>query len=1025
MTGTNAPIADWVTIPDLYRDPFPIYERLRAEGGVHWVPAVGRYLVTSYDAVLETELDQQAFSANEQGSLQIRAMGHSMLRRDDPEHYIERKAWQPALRPGAVKRVWTEMFRSTADRYLDEFITKGPGADLVWDFAAPYAAESLRQITGLYNSTQEDLQRWSQTMIDATGNYADDPEVWRLGEQSYTEVDEALDEMLRWHSANPDHSLISQLLRIPDYEMPIERIRANLKMTIGGGLNEPRDAIGVTAWALLRDPEQLAAVRADPKLWHAAFDESIRWVAPIGMYSRQATREVELAGVTLPAGARLGICILSANRDTAVWDSPERFDLHREPKPHLAFGKGVHVCLGAWVARAEVADVALPALFSRLHGLRLSSDRQVEIGGWVFRGMTKLPVEWERTAGQSSVVGSALGGDASASTEATSGTTRQGDVSILGTRVGGNGAAFESGSAAASPRIAIVGSGPAGCFTAQAARRAFPEAPIEVFDDLPTPYGLVRYGVAGDHAGTKAVSRQFDRLFLDDGVAFRGNVKLGRDVMLDELRQHYDAVVLATGMHTDARLSIPGAELARGAGSVTRHLNTHPDEAEPEPLGSVVAVIGHGNVALDIARLVARDSAGLEGSDIDDAAHRRFAGAVRVVHLIGRSAPVAAKFDPVMVRELASAPGVEHVVHGAGDLADDGRDARVDAIRALRESGEMSQSDHAPARVRIEWWFGATPQRIDLGDGSALALSLSHEGQASQLDVNDVITAVGFAANADSPVAPGSHETGRVAAGLYTAGWLRRGPRGTIPDQRADARGLLQLIAEDVRAGLVSSHGIGLSPLPGETSFAGWQRIDVRERLDAAPGRSRLKLPHRGDMLDTAGDLGFDLQKSAYQTGLSEEGTTEIPVSIFFATESGGAELVAEELSRMIPQSQVHDLAEVTPEQLDQDRLALLVCATYGDGEVPTGARPFHEALAAGATRLDSLRYAVFGMGDRSYDRTYSRGSEMIDEALARCGARRLGEFGRHDAAGSIPATEAAQDWVRGILAEVSAMDAV
>ena len=99
MTGTEAPIADWVTIPDLYRDPFPIYERLRAEGGVHWVPSVNRYLVTSYAAVHETELDQGVFSANEQGSLQIRAMGHSMLRRDDPEHYSERKAWQPALRP--------------------------------------------------------------------------------------------------------------------------------------------------------------------------------------------------------------------------------------------------------------------------------------------------------------------------------------------------------------------------------------------------------------------------------------------------------------------------------------------------------------------------------------------------------------------------------------------------------------------------------------------------------------------------------------------------------------------------------------------------------------------------------------------------------------------------------------------------------------------------------------------------------------------------------------------------------------
>jgi cytochrome P450 len=175
VTRASAPVADWVSIPDLYRDPFPIYERLRAEGGVHWVPQVNRYLVTSYEAVHETELDQETFSANEKDSLMIRAMGHSMLRRDDPEHYAERKAWQPVLRPSAVKRTWTALFERNVHRYLDELIAKGPGADLLWDFAAPFAAENLRELIGLHNTTQQDLQRWSQTMIDATGNYADDP----------------------------------------------------------------------------------------------------------------------------------------------------------------------------------------------------------------------------------------------------------------------------------------------------------------------------------------------------------------------------------------------------------------------------------------------------------------------------------------------------------------------------------------------------------------------------------------------------------------------------------------------------------------------------------------------------------------------------------------------------------------------------------------------------------------------------------------------------------------------------------
>lgn len=1040
MMRNEAPVADWVTIPDLYRDPFPIYERLRAEGGVHWVPAVNRYLVTSYEAVHETELDQQTFSANEQGSLQIRAMGHSMLRRDDPEHYIERKAWQPALRPGVVKRVWTDMFAQNAERYLAELAEKGPGADLVWDFAAPYAAENLRQVCGLYNSTQEDLQRWSRTMIDATGNYADDPEVWRLGEQSYDEVDAALDEMLVWHAKNPDHSLISQLLRIADYEMPLERIRANLKMTIGGGLNEPRDALGVAALALLQHPDQLSMVRADASLWHTAFDETIRWVAPIGMYSRQTTREVELGGAMLPAGARLGICILSANRDASVWDDAESFDIRREQKPHLAFGKGVHVCLGAWVARAEVADVALPMLFERLDGLRLIADDPAEMGGWVFRGVTRMPVAWDRVRTAAEVGPS---GHLDAAAGAMAGTE-----------------------AAPAPRIAIVGSGPSGCFTAQALRRVFPTAPIEVLDQLPTPYGLVRYGVAADHQGTKAVARQFDRLFTEEGVEYRGNVRLGVDVSLEQLRAANDVVVLATGMHGDAQLALPGAHLARGAGSVTRMLNGHPDEPDASPLGKTVAVIGHGNVAMDIARLLARDAEGFEGSDIDDHVHSQFAGGVRTIHLIGRSLPASAKFDPVMVRELAGLPGVRHVVHGAGALPDDGRDARIDAVRELMrdsgaadagDAGDARDADDAAARVRIEWWFGLTPVSIEGGgddsgaeDRVTAATFTDASGERVRIEVDDVITAVGFAQNTDSPVVAGAHGDGRVEPGLYVAGWLRRGPRGTIPDQRTDARGLAQLIADDVRSGAVRMSGAGsgadasADPETGSPTelqhaaavdFDGWRRIDLRERLGAAPGRERVKLRSREALLEAAADLTLELPEVASGAGLA----ANMPVTILFGTESGGAELVAEELHRMLDAGaqaaahsggngasagagdvEVRDLAETTPEDLRPGRLHLIVCSTYGDGEVPTSARPFYEALRASATSLDGVRYAVFGMGDRSYDKTYSRGSELVDEALAACGASRIGEYGRHDAGGPISAADAAVDWAAGVLAEAA-----
>ncbi|MET1065283.1 MAG: cytochrome P450 [Arthrobacter sp.] len=389
----TAPVADWVTIADLHRDPFPIYHKMREEAPVHWVPEVGRFMVTSYEACHLIENDQETFSANETGSLMKRAMGHSMLRKDDPEHDVERKSYGSVLRPKAIKEKWNAIFEQNSETYLARLEAAGPGADLITEYAAPYAAENLRLIMGFHNATQEDMQRWSQTMINGTGNYADDAEVWAASKKSYDEVDDAIDEVLPYLLRNPDGSLLSGLASMP---IPLEAIRANMKMTIGGGLNEPRDVLGVAAWALLRDPAQLDLVKANPTLFPAVFEEAVRWVAPIGMYPRETTTETVLGGITLPKGARLGVVVGAANRDPAVFADPDAFDINREKKPHLAFGGGNHFCAGAWVARASVAGTALPQLFSRLKNLRLDPDQTAVDAGWVFRGMATLPVSWDQ-----------------------------------------------------------------------------------------------------------------------------------------------------------------------------------------------------------------------------------------------------------------------------------------------------------------------------------------------------------------------------------------------------------------------------------------------------------------------------------------------------------------------------------------------------------------------------------------------------------------------------------------------------
>ena len=1009
-----APIADWVTIPELYRDPFPAFERLRQEGGVHWVPAIGRYLITSYDAVHDTELDQETFSANEQGSLMIRAMGHSMLRKDDPDHRVERQAWQPVLRPSVVKKTWAPIFQRNAQRYIEELKAKGPGADLVWDFAAPFAAENLRAVTGLHNVTQHDLQRWSQTMIDATGNYADDPVVWAKGEASYNEVDEALDEMLDWHRKNPNDSLLSALVRLPDYQMPVESIRANLKMTIGGGLNEPRDAIGVAAWALMHNPDQLAIVQDDPSKWDAVFDEAIRWVAPIGMYSRQTTRDVVLQGTFLPAGAKLGISLLSANRDTNYWKQPERFDLTRTGEgAHLAFGKGVHVCLGAWVAREQFA-AALPKLFTELPQLGLIDDQPAEAGGWVFRGMDLLPVQW-------------------------------------------NAAENASAPSKSAPHIAIVGSGPSGCYTAQAIKRNAPEARITIFDKSTTPFGLVRSGVAADHQGTKDVEIQFAQLFERQGVEFVGSTTVhngepvtdvaihgrpsyhapavssmhapGAEITLEQLRSTHDAVIVATGLSADNTLPVPGvdADGIYGAGRIARLLNADATEHAAEPaapeLGSDVTVVGNGNVAMDIIRLLASGHEQLVASDVHEDTHAALTQDLTVLNVVGRSAVADAKFDTVMLREILDLPGINHTVHGFAPDAEHADNARVALVQEL-----VDQPADPEAQLHINWFFGHTPQQVNSTGARANELVVTSGEAEVSIASTSVITAIGFGA-AGQPLVDVDEQaaaTGRIEPGLYAAGWLRRGPVGTIPTQRTDARELADTIAADL-VELGDTRRVGMSALRRDlaraTTWDGWLLIDAHEKADAAEPRPRTKLtdPRQIRLLAAS---ATDLPREASQDTTVELNNTHLPkLTIAYATESGNAELVAEQLVFDLANhanASTVDLAELSPEQLQTDTPMVVVTSSYDEGELPTSIRDLHAQLLSQHTDLSSLSYGLFGLGDNSYE-FFSRGADILDETLRALGARRIGEIGRHDAGGRALATAEAARWARSVIEELMA----
>jgi cytochrome P450 len=177
--------------------------------------------------------------------------------------------------------------------------------------------------------------------------------------------------------------------------MPIEGIRANIKVIIGGGLNEPRDAILTLVLGLLQNPAQRDSVLAKPELWPAALEEAVRWISPIGMYPRRVTHDVDLSGTRLPEGLQIGLCVGAANRDGNRFSAPDCFDVTRPKQSHLAFGAGPHFCAGTWVSRLTVGKIVVPMLFARLHNLRLRAEAPPLVRGWVFRGPVTLPVRWD------------------------------------------------------------------------------------------------------------------------------------------------------------------------------------------------------------------------------------------------------------------------------------------------------------------------------------------------------------------------------------------------------------------------------------------------------------------------------------------------------------------------------------------------------------------------------------------------------------------------------------------------------
>jgi cytochrome P450 len=384
---SDAPVVS-VDPVEFWQDPYPALASMRAEAPICFVPELNATLLTKRDDINVCEKHVAVFSSDQPGGLMNVLMGKNMMRSDGDEHRQERFVYYPAISPREIEARWQASFEASADAVLDALEPQGE-ADLVLAYATALSGEALKAMTGLTNITYQEMDAWSQGMIDGIANYVGDPDVAARCEHATSSIDAAIDERLPEITATPDHSLLSVMVHAG---MPEDKVRANIKLTISGGQNEPRDAIAGAAWALLTHPDQLAMLRAGEVPWLRAFEEYCRWIAPIGMSPRRIAAEHTYRGVTFEPEERTFLMFGSAGRDEDHFGRSDEFDITRSTRASLHFGAGPHFCAGAAASRSLVGDVALPKLFERLPNLRLVAD--VPFGGWAFRGPLEMPVAW-------------------------------------------------------------------------------------------------------------------------------------------------------------------------------------------------------------------------------------------------------------------------------------------------------------------------------------------------------------------------------------------------------------------------------------------------------------------------------------------------------------------------------------------------------------------------------------------------------------------------------------------------------
>ena len=423
--------------------------------------------------------------------------------------------------------------------------------------------------------------------------------------------------------------------------------------------------------------------------------------------------------------------------------------------------------------------------------------------------------------------------------------------------------------------IAIVGSGPAGYYTAEAAQKKWgDDVRVDVFDTLPVPYGLIRTGVAPDHQSIKGVSRRYESTALSENVRFVGNVTIGKDVTVPELQELYEAIVFATGAPHDRPLGIPGEDLANvfGSAAFVGWYNGHPQFAnlDPDLSGKSAVVIGMGNVALDVARILSKTEEEFVGSDIvNHALDALKQSSIRMVTIVGRRGPHQIMMTPKELGELMQLGRATPRVDPA-DLPDIAEDAILEpglrkSVSHLRSFAAIPESERADKSVEIDFDMFASPLRI-VGSERVEGVEVERTkveagravgtGETYLIPADLVVASIGYRSSPipgvpfDERAGKFANDEGRILPGLYAVGWARRGPTGTIGTNRPDGFGVVDKIAEDIESG-----AIGNSPRQGRpgfdtlaeqrkldvVTFRDWKKIEEAEAAAARDGAPREK----------------------------------------------------------------------------------------------------------------------------------------------------------------------------------------